>query len=224
MTSNKLITFGCSLTYGQALENRMEQSWPAQLGKLLDLETDNQGVRGSSAKRIWWDCINYKFKLTDIVVICWTHKDRWCLIKSPTNTEQYEEWDIDEIADMKGYLKVTKNLEIENFNQWQTENNPKGKMWYKHFHNDFDMIVNYFALVNHANYFLQNKVKKVYHLSATENNYPIPVFNETKFLNAQLHQIRKQFPPALDGWHPGPEAMEEYAKHIHKEIMEESIE
>lgn len=220
---NRLVTFGCSLTYGQSLENRMEQSWPAQLGKLLNLETDNQGGCGSSTKRIWWDCINYKFKPSDTVVICWTHRDRWCIIKSPIDTEQYEQWDIDQIADKTNYLAVAENLEIENFNQWQIDNNPKGKMWYEHFHNDFDMMVNYFALANHTNYYLGNKVQKIYHLYATTNDYPIPFFNEIKFLSPNLSQIRRQFPLAPDGWHPGPQAMEEYARQIHKEITEESI-
>ena len=74
----RLVTFGCSLTQGQALEKDVEYSklaWPYVLGQKLNLETVNNGKNGSSIKRIWWDIMNFDFHSSDTVVILWTHID-----------------------------------------------------------------------------------------------------------------------------------------------------
>ena len=192
MMYNRLVTFGCSLTYGQALDDRHKESWPAQLGQLMNLPVANHGVPGASTKHIWWNAVNFEFDPNDCLVFLWTHRDRWCMIKTH---------------------------QIDPLNHWETDHNEKSKIWYKHFHDDFDMSTMYFALVNHANFYLQSKVKKIYNLVATENDQHMPNFNRIKFLQSMISEIREKYPKASDDWHPGPKAMKEYAKQIYTEIQ-----
>jgi hypothetical protein len=82
---SRLITFGCSFTYGQGLPNceignnetgvsstPSEYAWPAVLGKLLKIETVNKGIPGASNLEILYQLLNFKFKKDDTVVIMWS--------------------------------------------------------------------------------------------------------------------------------------------------------
>lgn len=216
---SRLITFGCSLTDGQALDSR-DQAWPQQLANLMNLPVENKGKKGSSTKRIWWEIMQTDFDPNDTVVCLWTHLDRWCIINAEGYTdENYYEWDLIDKAKLKDYIKTTKNITIDDINVHYKKENEKGYLWYKNFHNDFDMLTQYLALVNHAMYWLQSKVKKQYHLRATNYKLVLP-FNETEFLPIDFQEIRERHPMANDGWHPGPEAHLEFAEQIFQHISQ----
>jgi len=89
---SRLITFGCSYTYGQGLpdcENTVvntgiknfyinsstssKQGWPSILSKQLDLELVNISAPGASNFEILHNILNFKFKETDTVIIMWSH-------------------------------------------------------------------------------------------------------------------------------------------------------
>ena len=201
----RLITFGCSLTQGQALEKNIEYSklaWPFLLGQKLNLPVINKGRNGSSVKRIWWDIVNFKFYKSDIVIILWTHFDRWCVIDERGD----EDWDIP----------------FDSLNQDHTDIqnrmiNKQSEAWYKYFHKEYDMTQNAYLHINHADFYLKNKVKHVFHLRASEPNR-VADFNETPFLKTDIDQLRLKFPTALDNQHPGIEFQEEFASKIKEEI------
>ena len=229
MHYNRLVTFGCSLTYGQALNDRHKESWPAQLGAKLNLPVDNQGRCGASAKRIWWQIVNYPFKQDDLVVIGWTHKDRWCIIKNPyeqksdddfnsDNPEDVMNFDIPQLAHTKEYQTVTGSVDI---GPWGIDSEKASEMFYKYFHDDYDMTVNYFALVNHANYHLKEQKVKTVHLSMTEHHDNIPKFNKVNFLPIDFTKIRVAHPTADDNWHPGPEAFQTFSSKIYNHIKDQ---
>ena len=82
---SRLITFGCSFTYGQGLPDckignndskvsntPSDLAWPSVLGKLLKIETVNKGIPGASNLEILYQILNFEFKNNDIVVIMWT--------------------------------------------------------------------------------------------------------------------------------------------------------
>lgn len=72
----KLIAFGCSFTRGDGLVDRVSQAWPAVLGGLLDLETENHGIQGASNKEIWRKILNTPIEPDDTVIVCWTFSQR----------------------------------------------------------------------------------------------------------------------------------------------------
>ena len=62
---SRLITFGCSLTQGQALEENVSYSklaWPYRLAEKMQLDCVNAGQNGASAKKIWFNILNFKFQ------------------------------------------------------------------------------------------------------------------------------------------------------------------
>ena len=163
---NRLVTFGCSLTYGTALENPRD-SWPMQLATKWNLGLVNMGKPGSSAKRIWWDILNFKFMKTDTVVVMWTHMDRWCVLKDDDN---HIEWDI------PGKIHFYKDRKPKSVLSTKT-----AEAYYKYLHDDFDMLTQYLCYINHAYTYLQDKVGSQYHVRASQQDITLP-FNRVNFL------------------------------------------
>jgi hypothetical protein len=91
----RLITFGCSYTYGTGLpdcKNWMfdklhnlkpsEMGWASLLADKLDLELINESFPGSSNTEIMYNVLKHKYKQDDVVVIMWTHYVRDMLFNS----------------------------------------------------------------------------------------------------------------------------------------------
>ena len=217
----RLVTFGCSLTQGQHLEKDNEHSklaWPFLLGQKLNLPVINKGRNGSSVKRIWWDIVNFNFDKSDIVVILWTHFDRWCVINEPgskdwnKNPSHSIDWDIPFEFSKQDYDNYDEATNIHH-----RSINGQSKAWYRYFHKEYDMTQNAYLHINHADFYLKNKVKHVFHLKASQPDR-VADFNETSFLKTDIDKMRYHFPPALDNLHPGIEFQEEYASKIKEEI------
>lgn len=208
---NRLVAFGCSNTYGQSLTDRHTESWPAQLGSLLNLPVSNNGVCGASVKRIWWDILNFPFKPDDLVIIGWTHKDRWCVIKQDTTDlhpdQNYSEWNCGHLIEL-----VPRHV----------ENDQLARLWYKNFHDDFDMSLNCFALINHIDHFLRDKQILVLHLDIHGHEY-FPEFNQVEFVPVDINNYRHEYPKAPDGWHPGPLAFKHFSKDIYDFIIRKNL-
>lgn len=216
---SRLIAFGCSLTQGQALEEDIAYSklaWPFRLAEKMQLECVNQGENGASAKKIWYNILNFKYEPDDTVVVLWTHMDRWCIInKNAANQKEYKDWDI--YPDIKEKYRLNTGYYgrrmLPNFP-------PEDKlmhMWYENFHDEYDMDLQYYLHVAHANTWLKDRVKNIYNLKASElDRYAW--FNEVEFLKTSINKIRQQHPKALDNHHPGQQAMEHFANDIYTEI------
>jgi len=118
----RLVTFGCSLTYGQFLDNRDTQSWPAQLGRMLNLPVVNLGWHGSSNKEILYEILNFDFQSEDVCVILWTNIYRWIIFNEEENNR---------------------------LGAWQ--NTKQAQAFVEHFWNEYDMELDLFERANHAN-------------------------------------------------------------------------
>ncbi len=204
---NRLVTFGCSLTYGSALENSKD-SWPGQLATKWNLDLVNKGTAGSSTKRIWWDILNFKFAKTDTVVILWTHMDRWCVLKDDDN---HIEWDI------PGKIHFYEKRKPRN----DLVETKTAEAYYKYLHDDFDMLTQYLCYVNHASSYLQNQVKSQYHVRASQPDKTL-TFNRVNFLPIDFQEIRENYPTATDDHHPGKEAYTEFVRQINNVVNKES--
>lgn len=200
---NRLVTFGCSLTYGSALEDPND-AWPNQLANQKNLELINMGIPGASTKRIWWEILNFDFNKNDTVVVLWTHMDRWCILK-PDN--QHVEWDIpNKIKTYSNYKDETDLMVLKT-----------QEAYYKYLHDDFDMLTQYLCYINHANTHLKSKVNKQYHLRASQLDKTLP-FNQVDFLPIDLNSIRGNYPKATDNQHPGKEAYHEFVKQMNNYV------
>jgi hypothetical protein len=80
----KLVTFGCSHTYGHGLpdchiEPNMpgpkpsEFAWPNLLAQKLKLDVVNLSAPGIGNLHMLWKLLNYKFDNDDICIIAWTY-------------------------------------------------------------------------------------------------------------------------------------------------------
>ena len=195
----RLVTFGCSLTYGTALEDPND-AWPNQLSSKWNLELVNMGISGASTKRIWWEIVNFNFQKTDIVFVLWTHMDRWCILKEDNN---HIEWDIPgKIKIYPGYPHKTDQRLLKT-----------QEAYYKYMHDDFDMLTQYLTYINNAYFYLKNKVTNQYHIRASQPDKNLP-FNQVDFLPIDLDSIRGNYPKATDNQHPGKEAYQEFVKQI----------
>ena len=125
---SRLITFGCSNTFGEGLHNTND-AWPVQLSNLLDIECINLGRSGSSNRELWWNIINYDYRTTDTIVVLWTFPTRDCIIKGPIESpEQLGEWHKN---------KTVSRFMVETYN-------------------DYDRIIESHTYIQHANTLIHN--------------------------------------------------------------------
>ena len=72
-----LVVNGCSFTYGQGLENRTENNWPAVLGRKLNVPVINMANPGAGCDRIFrttqkYFYKTYKEKMSPFYIIAWS--------------------------------------------------------------------------------------------------------------------------------------------------------
>ena len=206
----RLVAFGCSNTFGEALpdvrnsKNRQhlfenepsKYAWPQILADKLNLECVNLGIPGASNKEIWWEILNYQPVETDIVIILWSWYDRHCIIKN-----QYRR----------------RGRSILKIGTWKNE--ATSKVFFKYLHHTYDMQIDFYLRCNHINQFLKNKVKLIKHGNLGELLINSS-FNEIDFLKADMYTIMDMLPKAkaLDDSHPGIEAHKQFAIEVYNEI------
>ena len=186
---SRLVTFGCSLTYGSALENPND-AWPKQLASKWNLDLVNMGISGISTKRIWWEIINFEFEKTDTVIVLWTHMDRWGILKEDGDHFQ---WDIPGKIIWYPSMPPVPPLEKKT-----------AEAYYKYLHDDFDMLTQYLCYVNQAHEHMKPLVEQQYHVRASQQDLTLP-FNRVNFLPIDFQYAQTNFPLATDDCHPGKE-------------------
>jgi len=190
---SRLVAFGCSLTYGHALEidqNKASNfSWPYITAKELERSCVNISSSGASNKRIWYNIINFKFEPADLVVILWTYPYRSALIKE------------DEIFDLNLNEQAAKNRYLNHFKLTYDEH-------------DSNLMSKLF--VNHIDLFLKHKGINAYHLVwSKEYDYILDLNqNLTKNIPLYFSDVYWDLPRALDNSHPGIEAHQQFGKKV----------
>jgi hypothetical protein len=74
---NKVLTLGCSFTYGEELDNKGTKAWPYLLAKTNNWIAINQGKGGGSNDRnvrLAFDAIDQKY---DLIIVAWTVNSRF---------------------------------------------------------------------------------------------------------------------------------------------------
>lgn len=201
---NRLVAFGCSLTYGHGLpdcfippydpgEEPSKLAWPQLVADKLNLECINLSSPGSSNKRIWHNIINFEFEKNDLVFIMWSYKERSAILIGPNTVEDLATW----IKDKRSMA------------------------YYKFLYNDYDSSIQSKLYVSHANLFLKEKNIAVYNL-ITDKKYKnifelanntishIPLYISDNYIN--------KYPKALDNSHPGIECNQVFSNDIIENI------
>ena len=188
---SRLITFGCSHTRGEGVDDPSTESWPAYLAKNLELECVNLGKDGISNKFIQHTVHTFDFQPDDVVVILWTYPVRYDIFKSPT----------------------------ESISMLPMTNGKLNNLWYQNFYTDYNASFESKVIIHQVNSYLQDKYITVHNLVINKtftNLLELIDFNHisiyfSNFLN------NPKYPDGFNN-HAGPLANEFYAKEIYKHI------
>jgi lysophospholipase L1-like esterase len=204
---DRLLAFGCSLTYGEGLEDCYGENvsmpsklaWPSLIAKELNREVLNLGIRGASNKLIWYTILNTEIHETDLVIILWTTPHRYCFFRDDESVLRLLPADI-----QRTHLSFHKTT----------------KFYYKNLHSDFDSQIDTYNRINYINYYLKSKNIKSYHFIDTGIfsggcNFE-PSWNETKILSVKFDPMLKS---KYDKYHPNEESHEKFAKDMLKTIQ-----
>lgn len=194
----RLITFGCSVTYGQGLsdcirENNMpgfrpsEQAWPSILSRLLNVPVINKAIPGAGNLQILNEMLNFEFNEGDVVILMWSYIDREFLFLED-GTRQIASWTDNELA--RKWLEV---------------------------HDNHDLIMRSWLNIHHGNLLLSSKNIKYYNHFAEygEIRNHKPNWFDNAIYDINVPKLRK-IDYANDNRHPGPLAHIEIAKAIER--------
>jgi len=208
---NKLYAIGCSLTYGQALEDcwdpKFKQptdkpskfAWPQLLADKLGYECINLSVPGASNKEILFilEKIINDIQNDDLLYIKWSFHDRHCVINNSVHNSLNE-----------GCERVA-------------QRSKKWKKWIRNFFTDEDGYWTSAHYIDYASVILKEKNIKYFYLYA-DRDFPVQL--NCKYSNfvkdGSINLIRYNYPPALDNLHPGPEAHKVFAETIYENVKD----
>lgn len=204
----RLITFGCSLTYGQYLDTKKDlggktssaNSWPSRLAERLNYELINYAIPGASNKEIAWMVFhNYKPKPNDCVIIHWTDCERWCIIRGP------------EVAITQYSVGRQPSTVIE---QWANTS------YYKQHSDPYDSVRTSWMLQLAAVAHL--KQQGIYYLMTKPQRKDTPVWEKCGITGpGTLEEIRMFLcDRALDGAHPGIKTNQCYSDYVFDQIKD----
>jgi hypothetical protein len=183
-----LISFGCSITYGQWLSNPSD-AWPIKLGNYLNKNPINLGVPGASNLEILYNILNYNFSNTDTVIVMWSNPDR-DLIYSEDENVRIGSWQESELV--KHWMLTHSEYDIAN------------RSWLYFHHAKL--------------FFESKKIKYYFFsIDIAYCNTFKPSYLDVDLFDVDVVTLRKA-DVANDGSHPGPVSHELIAKEILKFI------
>jgi len=192
-TMSRLITFGCSYTYGTGLPDcknflfdklhnfkPSKMGWAHKLSEKLDMSLVNESFPGSSNTEIMYNILKYNYKKDDVVVIMWTHYVRDMLFsfsyKYPLFRDRLGPW--------------AKTHKERKWAEYLSEKDYAMKSW---FH------------IHHADLHLQKQEVKYIHYPATPKElekYQLDFIDIKNYHNDGIDYVDK----ASDDMHPGVES------------------
>jgi|TARA_R110000803_G_C11983833_1_gene321078 hypothetical protein len=207
----KLVTFGCSFTYGHGLSDCMaedgsngptasEQAWPSVLGKLTGMKVDNVSEPGSSNLMITKAIVDYsKYTKDTVVVVMWSNNDRETIYKTGNEKLHMLPGFLDDTMPGTFWFDKDKN----NFKKTITT-------YYENYHEDWNATLNQTIRMNFVHAFLKNKGIKSFHVHSEHHRLDINYFKKfnVRDLNLKYFNWKNNFhiDDALDipKPHPGP--------------------
>ena len=199
----RLVTFGCSITYGQSLPDTnwkkygsitppSKFAWTSQLADILQVKVLNKAVPGAGNYLIAHQITNFKPKQNDIIIVMWSYKDRYNVIT--------EDGDIDYDAHIHSTI-----------GPWTKDT--RTKAFYKYVYDEDDALIRSNHYINYAKLYLDTTNVKHFHTMAMNEKY-------TGVVNLNVNKIRK-IDFGKDKSHPGPKSHLAIAEKIYDYIKED---
>jgi len=213
---SRLVTFGSSTTFGQALPDTWDYkknipipdqgpskyAWPQLLANKLDVECINLSKPGISNKEIWYTILNTKFKPDDKVIILWSTRPRWCIIKKSS---------------------------IENIAPFKIDNHKPSEYFLKYIYDECDHFIDFCLRIDYITFALMNKIKLLKHcidhlakfnsMHCLSCEMPFP-----KWFNSNIEKVNfvndilEIYPKAMDNQHTGEEGNKAFADILYKDL------
>ena len=173
---SRLVAFGCSHTYGEGLYDP-QSAWPHLLAQHYKIECVNNGVPASSNKLILSNILNFDFQPNDIVIIYWSHIERWTVFEKD---------------------------KCRNILPSQTDK--VAKSYYKYVYSKIDSQIQFDMMIDYGNLFLEKKEIKVYNFSVKPYNVKEQGAASKHILpTTELSYLRKGRLSEIDGKHMNEE-------------------
>ena len=187
----RLITLGCSHTFGEGVKNQSQESWPAYLAQLLNFELLNLGHSGGSNRMIQHYIYNLDFKPDDMVICLWTYPDRYHFFKD-------------------------KDTHTGLINPYQIN---ISEIWFKEFHTPYNEVFDNQTIVSQVNLYLEKLNIENYNLVVNlDFDYYFKILNTNYIKEDFTRKYLKKFPRGIDGWHMGASGNKAYAHFVYNYI------
>jgi len=193
---SRIITFGCSNTFGQGLSDCLHAkpgdkasklAWPSVLGRLYNRPVVNCAIPGASNLEILYTIANTKITATDLVIVLWTHLERWTKINNG-KCMQIGTWRIGK------------------------EKKPVSATYYKYIQSECTDKFLYPVIIREADRIIKQTNTKNYHIELYKTNlFPFTC------LDIDMVKLRKIYPLAEDKNHIGLLAHEHLARKIYEQ-------
>jgi hypothetical protein len=208
---SRLVTFGCSHTYGHGLEDCLTANnqpgqhpskfaWPVILGTMMELATVNMSEPGSSNLRILHDILNFEFQEDDQIIVLWSHLDRDLIF-----------------LEKPDYYNGPLTRPI---GSWNSGSNKSDIESWINVHTHYDMKIRSLLYVHHAEKYLETLALKNNHFSAQDDLFEnIPSYIKFNNIhNTPLWDPIMSAPRANDNSHMGIEGHNQVAKAVYKTL------
>ncbi len=206
----RLITFGCSITFGNGLKDCFDvklkcmgdepshYAWPQLVANKLGLECVNLSMSGSSNKLILKRIQDFDFCKNDLVIIMWTYTNRYTIFHND------------------GFVEQGKEASFTSIGAWVEEK--MSKAYYRFLYDTYDGCYDLYTRANYAKLYLDSLGIKNHHLLPMQADIIDSwEWNKVKFLPFTMRSF-KHLGLALDNKHPGHEAQIQYAERIYSFI------
>lgn len=208
--TNRLITFGCSHTFGHGLPDCIgyknlpgvypsKMSWPSLLAKKLKLEVINMAMPGCSNFAILDKILNFTFKQDDIVIVLWSYFERDMIFRTDGVRNHFR---------TNNKVRIIRKSALD---------------YWPEIHNYYDVRMRSWYYMHHAHLTLIQKVKEFFflHVNYDKEFMEIrPEFtNNMQFPKTLFDDYLKIPPLALDGLHGGINCHKKFAGDLYKELF-----
>jgi len=206
----RLVTFGCSFTYGHGLAdchvapnhagpNPSKFAWPQLLATRRQLNCVNLSRPGGSNKLMWWRAVNFKFKPTDVVIFYTTFPDRDCILNNSDSID-----DLHETYQLG--LWPSKDKRTRSYRDLVVHSNSTKNWEYQ----------SYVYLDYAYQHIFKQGVKNIFFFKHQHQiwQHQLPDWATFKFETPEISGMIKKWDYALDRSHPGPKSHKQIAKRL----------
>ena len=209
----RLVTFGCSNTFGEALPDKWDYenkrciyddqpskyAWPQKIADILEIDCKNLASPGVSNKFIVNRALETDYQEGDVVIFLWTFFTRTCMFRDDGTSKRMMIQDIRNSNIPRARRKFAKG-------------------YYSTYYTDTNAIIETYMHINLAKHYLDSIGIKNFHYTCDGQgraNIDLSRAKPPKWTSVILPRLRMtNLDAALDRNHPGVKTQENFAEKI----------